>query len=439
MGYHIGEWTQPMAMTQTLLEQFQTAYRDLDLFPLLDDEKIKRFRVEYGREVLVRLKSEVKASEQNGKIIFAGHRGCGKSTLLKQFAVEMGANNFVVFFSIADLIEMSDVSHVNILYSIGLKLLDAAIQANVPVDASIRDTLLDWKTTTGKQIISTEAKSEFALDPGAIFRFFTAKLQQESSFRQELERTFEKRISELVRNLDRLAAAIQIEKNLPVLIVIDDLDKLDLSVVEPIYRNNLKSLFSPGFRIVFTIPVSAIQEPQVMGALTSEGVVRPHLFPVTKFYPRDLVHQADAEPIDKNLKLFEAVIRRRFPDCLLDPQTIRKMALMSGGVMRELVRIGRECCTECMIQIELEPDRTDVRIDDAVLMRAIRNLRNDFARQIGSNYPLLVKVYNELKSVEGHDFIKLLHGLMVLEYENDALWYDVHPIVVDLLRREKLI
>jgi ABC-type bacteriocin/lantibiotic exporter with double-glycine peptidase domain len=75
-----------MAMTQTLLEQFQAAYRDLDLFPLLDEEKIKRFRVEYGREVLVRLKSEVKASEQNGKIIFAGHRGCGKSTLLKQFA-----------------------------------------------------------------------------------------------------------------------------------------------------------------------------------------------------------------------------------------------------------------------------------------------------------------------------------------------------------------
>jgi hypothetical protein len=28
---------------------------------------------------------------------------------------------------------------------------------------------------------------------------------------------------------------------------------------------------------------------------------------------------------------------------------------------------------------------------------------------------------------------------MVLEYENDALWYDVHPIVVELLKREKLI
>ena len=426
-------------MTQTLLAQFQAAYRDLALFPLIEPDEIKRFRVEYGGEVLVRLQGEVEAAEPNGKFIFAGHRGCGKSTLLKRFSVDMESDNFVVFFSIADLIEMSDVTHTNILYSIGLKLLDTATQSNIPVDADIRETLLDWTTTSGKQIISTEAKSEFALDPGAIFRFFTAKLQQESSFRQELERTFEKRISELVRNLDRLAAAIQIHTGNPLLVIIDDLDKLDLPIVEKIYRSSLKSLFSPGFKIIFTIPVSAIQEPQVMGALTSEGVVRPHLFPVTKFYPRANVHQADAEPITKNLELFEAVIRRRFPDCLLDPQTTRKMVLMSGGVMRELVRIGRECCTECMIQLRLEPNRTDVQINDAVLMKAIRNLRIDFARQIGSHTKLLVEVYETLNSVDGHEFVKLLHGLIILEYENDALWYDVHPIVVDLLKRERLI
>jgi energy-coupling factor transporter ATP-binding protein EcfA2 len=429
-----------LAMTQTLLSQFQTAYRNLDLFPLLEPDKIQRFRVEYGREVLVRLKSEVKASEADGKVIFAGHRGCGKSTLLKQFAVEMEADKFfVVFFSIADSIEMSDVSHVNILYSIGLQLLEAATLAKISVDADIQETLLGWTTTTRKETLGSEDKSEFAIDPGAIFKLFTAKLQQERTFRQELERTFEKRISELVRNLDRLAATIQIATTKSILIVIDDLDKLDLSIVEPIYRNNLKSLFSPAFRIVFTIPISAIQEPQVMGALTSEGVVRPHLFPVTKFYPREDVRKIDRQPIVNNIALFEAVIKLRFPDALLDPQTARKMALMSGGVMRELVRIGRECCTECMVQIEIAPDLTDVRIDDAILMRAIRNLRNDFARQIGGKYEQLEKVYETLKSIESQEFIKLLHGLMVLEYENDALWYDVHPIVLDLLKREGLI
>jgi len=110
--------------------------------------------------------------------------------------------------------------------------------------------------------------------------------------------------------------------------------------------------------------------------------------------------------------------------------------------MRELVRIARECCTECMVQLELEPDRTDLMIDDAILKEALRNLRNDFARQIGTNlFPILVQVYDTLNNedADGAAFVKLLHGLMVLEYQNDDLWYNVHPIVVDLLRQKKLI
>jgi hypothetical protein len=118
------------------------------------------------------------------------------------------------------------------------------------------------------------------------------------------------------------------------------------------------------------------------------------------------------------------------------------MVLKSGGVVRELVRIARECCTECMVQLEIEPDGDSFKIDDAILTVALRNLRHDFARQIGSDlYDLLVGVYKtaETPDASSDGFVKLLHGLMVLEYENDALWYDVHPIVVDLLKQKKLI
>jgi hypothetical protein len=95
-----------------------------------------------------------------------------------------------------------------------------------------------------------------------------------------------------------------------------------------------------------------------------------------------------------------------------------------------------------MVQLELEPDRTDLKINNEILTLALRNLRNDFARQIGTDlFPVLVQVYQTLKSkdMDGDAFVKLLHGLMVLEYQNDELWYDVHPIVVDLLQREGLI
>jgi hypothetical protein len=179
-----------------------------------------------------------------------------------------------------------------------------------------------------------------------------------------------------------------------------------------------------------------------MGALNSEGVVRPHLFPVAKFFAKEDCHNPQAEPVAKTFDVFLKVLSKRLPDDLVDAQTARQMVLKSGGVMRELVRIARECCTECMVQLEIEPDSDNVEIDDGILAVALRNLRHDFARQIGSDlYDLLVGVYKtaETPDASSDSFVKLLHGLMVLEYENDALWYDVHPIVVDLLKQKKLI
>jgi energy-coupling factor transporter ATP-binding protein EcfA2 len=425
-------------MPQDLLAQIQQSYKDLALFPLVEPGDIERLRVEYGRDVLIRLKQEVGASEKNGKLVFAGHRGCGKSTLLKRFAVDMQNEHFVVFFSIADQMESAAVSHINILYLIGLQLLSQATKAHLTVPDEIKEALLGWTNTKRKETSEQKLKSEVGVNLEKVLQVVNLKLQQEQTFREELEKTYEKRISELVSNLDRLAATIQAQAKKPVLVVIDDLDKLDLTVVVPIYRDNVKALFSPNFRIVFTIPVSATQDPQIIGSLNSEGVVRPQLFSVAKFFTRETCHDPASPPIEAPVDLFQNMIEKRFPAHVLSAEMARKMVLLSGGVMRELVRLGRECCTECMVQLEINPGAT-VQIDDAILMTAVKNLRNDFARQIGANYDVLVRVYESLDVVEGEAFVKMLHGLIVLEYENGDLWFDVHPIVVDLLKRRQLL
>lgn len=429
-------------MSAARLRLFQQAYRDLDLFPLVEPEQIEHFRVSYGDRVLARLRSVVPASEntdqQRNKIVFSGPRGCGKSTLLKAFAVEMQKEYVVVFFSVADSIEMSDVTHVNILYTIGVRLLSTATKLNIQIPKDIQSSLLRWMDTTRKTVAETTTKAEVGI--GAEILGIGFKLQRERAFREELERKYEKRISELVGYLDRLAGLIQIKMNKPVLVIIDDLDKLDLSVVENIYRDNVKALFSPAFRIVFTMPVSAIRESYIMRTLESESVALVQ-FPVTKFFSRENCHNPRAEPNARELKLFEDVLKKRFPTGLLAPGTARKISLLSGGVMRELMRLARECCTECMIELDIDPTLTDLQIDDQILKAATGNLRNNFAREMGSQslYDIAAQVYVTSKSVEGDGFTKLLHSLMILEYENGDLWYDVHPLVLDLLRREKMI
>jgi energy-coupling factor transporter ATP-binding protein EcfA2 len=427
-------------MNNALLSTFQEAYRNFDLFPLIEPEDIEHFRVDYGREILVRLKQEVNAATKKQKFVFAGHRGCGKSTLLKRFALDMQAQHSVVFFSIADLLEPSAVTHRNILYAIALRLLEAASSQNIEIGDDITESLLGWMDTTHKQTEEQVTRSETGLSLD--IKIANAKIEKEQAFRDEIERVFEKKVADLVDKANRIAAALQTTTRKPVLVVIDDLDKLDLPLAESIYRNNIKVLFSPGFRIVFTIPIAVTQDPQVMGALNSEGIVRPQLFSVSKFFPKTDCHNPEAEPFSNTLEIFSLVLEKRIPKTAIEPETARQMVLKSGGVMRELVRIGRECCTECMVQMELEPERSDLKINDQILTVALRNLRNDFARQIGTDLlPVLQQIYQTLNNqdTDSDDFVKLLHGLMVLEYENDDLWYDVHPIVVDLLRRRELI
>lgn len=430
-------------MNEALLARFQQAYQDLDLFPLLEPEEIQRFRVDYGQDTLVRLKREIEASPKNGKAIFTGHRGCGKSTLLKRLALEMGQReHFVVFFSISDLIEMSAVSHTNILYAIALMLLSKATQAKIAIAKDIQTALLGWNTTVRKQYEQTQTKSQMGLSLDKVLQIISLSLQQENSFREELERRFEKRMSELVGMANRIAATIQIKTGKPVLVIIDDIDKLDLPLTDVLYRQNIKALFSPDFRILFTIPISAIRETSLNGSLMSEGIGRVRRLPVAKFFSKEDRHNPIIEPEPMAFNTLLDVLRRRIPEDLIEPETAKKIVRKSGGVMRELVRIARECCNECMVEIEVGPEDQAVQINEKILTTALRSLRNDFALSLGDKLiTLLVDVYEkaEPEDAASPEFLDLLHGLYVLEYLNDDLWFDVHPIVVDLLKQRQRI
>ncbi|MEO0489713.1 MAG: P-loop NTPase fold protein [Cyanobacteria bacterium J06659_2] len=420
--------------------QFTEAYRNLNLFPLLSAEDIGQFRVPYGQRILSRLKRAILAAGDEGKLIFTGHRGCGKSTLLNQLALDMRKEDlFVAFFSIADMVEMSDVNHINILYSIALKLLSQATKLRVPIPETTKTALINWFSQTKSQTYTQQLKQELAAGVN-VFDFFTGKLQKEGSFREEIKETYERRVSELSQHIDLIAAAIQTATQKKALVIIDDLDKLDLEVVKPIFLDNIKALCSPHIRVVFTVPIAVVRETRLLATLESES--RIVMLSVTKFFLKEVAHNADAEPIEANVEMLERVLEKRIPDALIEPDVKRKIVLLSGGVLRELVRLGQECCRECMLELDIDPARTDLKIDQAILKEAVKSIRNQFARTLGTNlYELLVETYTKFTppDAKSDEFLELLHGLYVLEYENDDLWYDLHPLVTDLLRRKQLI
>ncbi|MFM6367500.1 MAG: AAA family ATPase, partial [Dolichospermum sp.] len=94
------------------IQAFQTAFRNLQLQPLITEESIG-FRVPYGDNLIDELEQRVLDSDGNtNQLVFAGHRGCGKSTLLAEFARQFDDNYLTIFFSISDLIETTAINHI---------------------------------------------------------------------------------------------------------------------------------------------------------------------------------------------------------------------------------------------------------------------------------------------------------------------------------------
>ena len=78
----------------------------------------------------------------------------------------------------------------------------------------------------------------------------------------------------------------------------------------------------------------------------------------------------------------------------------------------------------------------------SVVEKALVEMRIEMTASLGQNaFAILSQVYRENVPLDSMDktFLTLLHGLYILEYRNDDLWFAVNPIIKDLLEIRKLI
>lgn len=439
-------------MTNDRLESFRTAFQNLDVIPLVTPNQLDRLRVEYGTEIIVALEQLVAdCSPANNKIIFTGHRGSGKSTLLGQFCREMQDKYFVVFFSISELIEMSDVNHVNILFATAVKLMEDAKSRDIKISSKTEKAFYLWfsehtKTETNSRESTLELEAGIDSGADAWFIKFFAKLKStlkaNSVIRDEIKDKFTRKISDLVDRINDIATAIEAASGKEILVVIDDLDKLGLELVDRVYRNNISSLFQPQFRIIYTIPMAATRDLSLRGIIKDATKNRIQSMWATKFFPFGADKQPNAVPVAESVKVFEKILAKRMPLELIEPAVVNMIILKSGGALREFIRIARQCCQVCLVQLRQDPSLQDIRITEEIFKKAITDLRIEMTEPLGQNaFEILAQVYQKNAPQDGADqiFLDLLHELYILEYKNDDLWFGVNPIIKDLLERRGLI
>lgn len=217
-------------------------------------------------------------------------------------------------------------------------------------------------------------------------------------------------------------------------------------MTESIFSKNIQPLLDPGFQILYTIPISTLREVSLKRGIEAY-VKQIHTMRVAKFYSKAIVRKPDRTPDKDCVELFAEVIDKRLPAALVDPAVKQQMILQSGGVLRELIRIVDRCCDSCMQEIRgrirrSSFDQPPVIIDQQVLDAVLTDLQIGYADPLGQNdFDLLKLIYDQFKpqDAENQRFLDLLHGLYVLEYRNATLWYDLNPIVVDLLVQEGVL
>lgn len=161
--------------------------------------------------------------------------------------------------------------------------------------------------------------------------------------------------------------------------------------------------------------------------------------PVSKLFARGDRRLPDAQPIEAMMQPLCEILHRRISAELLPPDIATQITLYSGGVLRELVRLVNICCRTCLRQLRRGQDGI---IDATVLAQAVKEIRLDFETTLSkADYETLLITYERFTpdDPKAQDFLDLLHGLHVLEYRNDQVWYDLHPIVIDLLKLKELI
>lgn len=430
-------------MNPTRREQLRELRQRLQVSPLLDRKSLADFRVEYGEDVLAQLEELIEdCSNTSNQFIFSGHTGCGKSTLLAELKNRIEGRFFTVFFSIAESLERSSVNHINILFLIAVEMMRRAEEQKIAIAPKQKELFYRW---FDKHTQIEEENTSAELSAGFDFlKVLQGKIKSDAAIRDKFETEFRKDFRSLRETINLIATEIKLASKLEVVVIIDDIDKLDLSTVRNIFKDNIKALLQTEFAVLYTIPIATLRDGELRYSIESETENRIVFMPVLKLYDRKSLYQASAEPIEANLKVLREVLQKRDIDNLIEMETLDQLILLSGGVLRELVRLTNECSRLALVKLRsLSEDQWfTVKIDAEILQEALNNLRNDYAITYGTvDYDILKITYEKKEPVDPKqkEFLTLLHNVSVIEYRNADTWYGLHPLVVDLLKLRKVI
>lgn len=378
----------------------------------------------YGRQgdvrplgrVLTREADREPALRSCPKVLISGHKGAGKSTELNRLAEELSDRYEVLHASVTSYLNENDVDARDLLY----------VLAGLAVDAVRRYQGLplldgDDEASAALELLHKQMPRPKLRDVEVGFGFFgvTARMRLDTELRQELRRIANLRPDDLRTVVDRCFAALEAIVERPVLVVIDDLDKVDPGAQgrERLFSLDFPLLLAPRTCVVYTIPIDVQYDERCVSVHHApHRVVLGHI----KLW-EDRDRRAHFEP---GWAVMREFVARRMDLALIEAPQLDRAIALSGGSFDQLRWLLHGSLDYC------DFNGSD-RIDAAALDNAAHRLRGDMVRLWGSPRHLaaLHRIHQQ-KSCQWPEDLAYLPLLAVQEHVNDVPWFDVNPVLL---------
>lgn len=370
------------------------------------------------------LARQIKRANKGGdfcKQLVTGHTGCGKSTELKRLKKRLEDDGyFVIFLDVENSLDLQQITYQDVLLNLAQGAIEALASANIELNKDFLDELdllLAEKIVTQEYIKEAKASLELKAEAGIsifnigkLFGKILGEVRSGSSHREQIRKRIKDIQPIFIAKLNELLASARSKLNdetyKDLVIIVDGLEKIrDSRTYNELFIEHAEQLNEIDGHILYTIPIALFFNANLGDVFANDVFFMPMIkydTPEGKQYLTDLVNKRIQTAL-----LFE------------DPRLLDRLIAMSGGSIRDLLRL---------IRTASETEENKIRAED--IDRSISHLVKEFDRLIKEDdIPLLEKIAADRRVIKDKEkrYEQLLGLRLVNEYENGKPWADLHP------------
>lgn len=381
--------------------------------------------------------NEIEWQQGGGVCLFTGQRGTGKSTELKRLKKRLDESGALVFY--ADLSEY-------ILLTKEVEISDFLVSVAGAMSEKVEERFgaspgnrSYWDRFTAFLQTRVEIKELSGKIP---YLDIKASLKSDPDFKRRVQEAARGHVATLVKEAHEfLAEAVAFVRertgkpDVKVVLLVDSVERIRgvgreaMSVYESVrnlFFGHAEHLRIPLLHLVYTVPpylsVLAPGAGALLGGAPVRRLVSTHMF-------KDRSRECDSG----GLAVLRKVIAARFPgwEEIFQPEAVDKIALSSGGDLREFFRLLRLCLPAVREESQLpltpagvQPSENAARAE----MLPIPSEHLAWLKEISRSHDTCLKKEADLPTLA-----HFLDNRLVLNYRNGSDWYDVHPLIRDVV------